>query len=113
MPRSVTTTSINSPVSRTTNSGASWTTLPNPVKDFTNPQDIQVDPTDAKHVYLVSGSGFFASADGGQTWNAHNSGLEATRPEPDGLYHLTHVVLDTSSPPPAGVAGTIGATSAG
>ena len=95
-------------VRRTTDSGATWTTLPSPVADFSNPQDIQVDPTDAEHVYLVSGSGFFASANGGQTWVPHNAGLEATRPEPDGLYHLTHLALDTSNlSPVAGATATL------
>ena len=94
-------------VRRTTDSGTTWTTLPNPAADLSNPQDIQVDPTDARHVYLVSGTGFFASADSGQTWNAHNTGLEATRPEPDGLYHLGRLALDTSSPPPPGATATL------
>jgi photosystem II stability/assembly factor-like uncharacterized protein len=94
-------------VRRTTDNGTTWTTLPNPAAELSNPQDIQVDPTDAQHVYLVTGTGFFASADGGQTWNAHNSGLEATRPEPDGLYHLGRLALDTSSPPPAGATATL------
>jgi photosystem II stability/assembly factor-like uncharacterized protein len=94
-------------VRRTTNSGTTWTTLPDPAAEVSNPQDIQVDPADAQHVYLVTGTGFFASADGGQTWNTHNSGLEATRPEPDGLYHLGRLALDTSSPPPAGATATL------
>jgi photosystem II stability/assembly factor-like uncharacterized protein len=94
-------------VRRTTNGGTTWTTLPGPTGDLSNPQDIQVDPQDAQHVYLVTGTGFFASADGGQTWNAHNTGLEATRPEPDGLYHLGRLALDPISPPPAGATATL------
>jgi photosystem II stability/assembly factor-like uncharacterized protein len=94
-------------VRRTTNSGAAWTTQPSPPGDLANPQAIEVDPQDANHVYLVTGTGFFASADGGQTWNAHNTGLEATRPEPDGLYHLGRLALDAVSPPPAGATATL------
>jgi photosystem II stability/assembly factor-like uncharacterized protein len=95
-------------IRRTTDSGATWTTLPNPVADLSNPQDIQVDPTDAERVYLVTGSGFFASANSGQTWIPHNVGLEATRPEPDGLYHLTHLALDAVNlSPVAGATATL------
>lgn len=51
---------------------------------------VLVDPRDARHLYVgMSGGGFFESRDGGETWEALNSGVDADfLPRlPDGQEH--------------------------
>ncbi len=92
---------------RTTDGGQTWTNLP--AVDQPGPRDFTVDPTNAKHVYLLGMAGFLSSADGGQTWNPHNTGLS-----PAGAnYQLSTLAIDTVSPPPAGAAATLYASAGG
>ena len=84
---------------RTTDDARTWQTLTTP--DFYGPHDFVVDPLDAKHVYLVAGSGFYASANGGNSWNRLSNGLEPADSDLGNFLQLTSLALDRVSPPPA------------
>jgi photosystem II stability/assembly factor-like uncharacterized protein len=90
---------------RTTDDARSWQTLNTP--DFYGPHDFVVDPLDARHIYLVAGSGFYASANGGNSWNRLSTGLEATNSDLGGFLQLTGLALDRVSPPPRGATATL------
>jgi photosystem II stability/assembly factor-like uncharacterized protein len=85
-------------VQRTTDDGRTWQIVPTP--DMYGLHDLGVDPKNAKHIYFVGGSGFYASADGGQTWNKLDKGLEATDSSTGGYLQLSNLALDLVSPPP-------------
>ena len=84
---------------RTTDDARTWQTLNTP--DFYGPHDFVVDPLDARHVYLVAGSGFYASANGGDTWNRLSAGLEPADSDLGNFLQLSELTLDRISPPPA------------
>ena len=92
-------------IQRSTDDGRTWRLLPTP--DMYGLHDLAVDPKNARHIYFVGGSGFYASADGGQTWNKLDKGLEATDSATGGYLQLSNLALDLVSPPPKGATYTI------
>jgi photosystem II stability/assembly factor-like uncharacterized protein len=92
-------------IQRTTDDGRTWKLLPTP--DMYGLHDLAVDPKNAKHIYFVGGSGFYASADAGQTWNKLDQGLEATDASTGGYLQLSNLALDLVSPPPRNATYTI------
>ena len=92
-------------IQRTTDDGRTWKLLPTP--NMYGLHDLAVDPKNAKHIYFVGGSGFYASADAGQTWNKLDKGLEATDSATGGYLQLSNVALDLVSPPPRNATYTI------
>ncbi|MGA7729965.1 MAG: hypothetical protein WCD37_01700, partial [Chloroflexia bacterium] len=97
---------VSSVLQRTTDDGRTWTTLS--FRDCRYPYDLVVDPLDAGNVYLPCTSGFFVSADAGDTWEPQNGGLLTDSavdfPAP---YPMSQVALDRVSSPPPGVTHTL------
>ncbi len=94
-----------SAIQRSTDDGRTWKLLPTP--NMFGLHDLAVDPKNAKHIYFVGGSAFYASADGGTTWNQLGKGLEATDSSTGGYLQLSNLALDLVSPPPKGAAYTL------
>jgi photosystem II stability/assembly factor-like uncharacterized protein len=92
-------------VQRTSDDGRTWQTLQTP--EFYGPADFVVDPLDARHVYLVAGSGFYASSNAGDRWNRLSKGLEPTNADLGSYLQLSDLVLDRFSPPPRGATATL------
>jgi photosystem II stability/assembly factor-like uncharacterized protein len=97
---------VSSVLQRTTDDGRTWATLP--FRDCRYPYDLVVDPLDARRVYLPCTSGFFVSADAGDTWEPQNGGLltdaEVDFPAP---YPMSQVALDRVGSPPPGATHTL------
>lgn len=85
-------------IQRSTDDGRTWQLLP--TQDLYGLHDLGIDPKNAKHIYFVGGSGFYASADGGVTWNKLDKGLEVTDSSTGGYLQLSNLALDLVSPPP-------------
>ncbi len=92
-------------IQRSTDDGRTWQLLP--TQNMYGLHDLAVDPKNAKHIYFVGGSAFYASADGGTTWNRLDKGLESTDSSTGGYLQLSNLALDLVSLPPKGAAYTL------
>lgn len=95
-------------IHRSTDDGRTWQMPPVHGQSL---RSLEVDPLDAKHIYTVSWEGFASSANGGDTLNSHNDGLETAKGEHG--FALSNVVLDHVSRPPPGATATLYIGSAG
>ena len=59
-------------IQRTTDDARTWQILP--TQNMYGLHDLGVDPKNARHIYFVGGSGFYASADGGRPGTSSTKG---------------------------------------
>ncbi len=76
---------------RTTNRGKSWKLINKGISPEAEVESILVDPKDSRVVYASTTAGFYKSTNGGDTWVAHNTGLDT-----DVLRAFTHHYDKTS-----------------
>jgi len=78
----------------TQDGGKTWKTLANALPSVSN--TLAVSPTNAQVLYAgIDGSGMYKSADGGQTWDAINNGLQVT---PGARLVVTAITVDPTEP---------------